>query len=195
MCFTCVFWCASVGHTMTALSLFLSLLLFVLSQVMRETDTQVKWPSKLKIGAKSKKGDKFLIYFSHTTSVLFVLSPSWQVFFCSHRLIYRFPWIYSNVQHFTHFKLFLSRSTCEGGGEESQCFGSQKKDTGSAGNKGEGSCTWFSQFDRTIMSTMYGWRHAFTRLSLRVIWKIILFQNLTCRKRLCSYCAHKGWIL
>lgn len=24
---------------------------------MRETDTQVKWPSKLKIGAKSKKGD------------------------------------------------------------------------------------------------------------------------------------------
>uniref|UniRef100_A0A3P8PDS4 SAM domain-containing protein n=1 Tax=Astatotilapia calliptera TaxID=8154 RepID=A0A3P8PDS4_ASTCA len=32
-----------------------SLLLSVLSQVMRETNTQVKWPSKLKIGAKSKK--------------------------------------------------------------------------------------------------------------------------------------------
>uniref|UniRef100_A0A3B5ANI9 Protein bicaudal C homolog 1-B-like n=1 Tax=Stegastes partitus TaxID=144197 RepID=A0A3B5ANI9_9TELE len=31
------------------------LLLFVLPQVMRETNTQVKWPSKLKIGAKSKK--------------------------------------------------------------------------------------------------------------------------------------------
>uniref|UniRef100_A0A672YMI6 Bicaudal C homolog 2 n=1 Tax=Sphaeramia orbicularis TaxID=375764 RepID=A0A672YMI6_9TELE len=30
-------------------------LLSVLLQVMRETDTQVKWPSKLKIGAKSKK--------------------------------------------------------------------------------------------------------------------------------------------
>lgn len=28
-----------------------------LSQVMRETGTQVKWPSKLKIGAKSKKGE------------------------------------------------------------------------------------------------------------------------------------------
>uniref|UniRef100_A0A672F3B9 Bicaudal C homolog 2 n=1 Tax=Salarias fasciatus TaxID=181472 RepID=A0A672F3B9_SALFA len=33
----------------------LTLLLFVLLQVMRETNTQVKWPSKLKIGAKSKK--------------------------------------------------------------------------------------------------------------------------------------------
>lgn len=36
-----------------------SLLLCVDQQVMKETDTQVKWPSKLKIGAKSKKGDSF----------------------------------------------------------------------------------------------------------------------------------------
>lgn len=35
---------------------FHALLSSVLPQVMRETDTQVKWPSKLKIGAKSKKG-------------------------------------------------------------------------------------------------------------------------------------------
>uniref|UniRef100_A0A3Q1BQ42 SAM domain-containing protein n=1 Tax=Amphiprion ocellaris TaxID=80972 RepID=A0A3Q1BQ42_AMPOC len=41
----------------TMLSCFVasSLLLFALPQVMRETNTQVKWPSKLKIGAKSKK--------------------------------------------------------------------------------------------------------------------------------------------
>lgn len=47
-------------------SVFVSyvLLLSVLPQVMRETDTQVKWPSKLKIGAKSKKGDK-LLYLSY----------------------------------------------------------------------------------------------------------------------------------
>uniref|UniRef100_A0A3Q1FHY9 Bicaudal C homolog 2 n=1 Tax=Acanthochromis polyacanthus TaxID=80966 RepID=A0A3Q1FHY9_9TELE len=41
----------------TMLSCFVasSLLLSALPQVMRETNTQVKWPSKLKIGAKSKK--------------------------------------------------------------------------------------------------------------------------------------------
>lgn len=43
--------------------LFLTHSLF---QVMRETHTQVKWPSKLKIGAKSKKGEWccnfFIIY-------------------------------------------------------------------------------------------------------------------------------------
>lgn len=41
-------------HTMTA-----PVLIFL--QVMRETKTQVKWPSKLKIGAKSKKGEKRVI--------------------------------------------------------------------------------------------------------------------------------------
>lgn len=29
-------------------------------QIMDETQTQIAWPSKLKIGAKSKKGDDFL---------------------------------------------------------------------------------------------------------------------------------------
>ncbi len=29
---------------------------FSVPQVMEETDTQIAWPSKLKIGAKSKKG-------------------------------------------------------------------------------------------------------------------------------------------
>lgn len=46
-----------VWHTMMPLFLLLS----APSQVMRETDTQVKWPSKLKIGAKSKKGDASLL--------------------------------------------------------------------------------------------------------------------------------------
>lgn len=67
----CVFGCVYVRHTMRALSLLLS----VLSQVMRETDTQVKWPSKLKIGAKSKKGDKSLLCFSHCFMSMFLLLP------------------------------------------------------------------------------------------------------------------------
>ena len=32
------------------------LILFSSIQIMRETDTTITWPSKLKIGAKSKKG-------------------------------------------------------------------------------------------------------------------------------------------
>lgn len=32
-----------------------------LLQIMDETQTQIAWPSKLKIGAKSKKGDDFLL--------------------------------------------------------------------------------------------------------------------------------------
>lgn len=72
--FTCVFRfvcdcvCVSSLHTITTLFSVLvspSLLLFVLPQVMKETDTKVKWPSKLKIGAKSKKGDKLFIFQSH----------------------------------------------------------------------------------------------------------------------------------
>lgn len=50
---------------MTALFLLLS----APSQVMRETDTQVKWPSKLKIGAKSKKGDESLLCSSSVSSL------------------------------------------------------------------------------------------------------------------------------
>jgi len=34
----------------------LTCVLFSSPQVMEETDTQIAWPSKLKIGAKSKKG-------------------------------------------------------------------------------------------------------------------------------------------
>lgn len=138
----CVFGCVYVRHTMRALSLLLS----VLSQVMRETDTQVKWPSKLKIGAKSKKGDKSLLCFSHCFMSVFLLLP---------QLISR--WFPMNIHPSIQFllikiKILFSRSTCEGRGEEKQCFGSQKKDTWSAGNKGEVSGTWFLQFFCTFMT-------------------------------------------
>lgn len=110
------------------------------SQVMRETDTQVKWPSKLKIGAKSKKGDGFLIHVSLTTIdtivncfVFFFL----QVFLFSH-IHFQARCIYTRCTE-TQF-ISLSRSTCEGGRKENQCFGSQKNDSGSAGNTGDSSC-------------------------------------------------------
>lgn len=81
-----------------------------LSQVMRETDTQVKWPSKLKIGAKSKKGESQCLFYAD----------------CG-------PTCNSSVKLST---LFLSRSTCEGGGNASQCVRGQEDDPGSSGNKG-----------------------------------------------------------
>lgn len=44
---------------------------------MRETNTQVKWPSKLKIGAKSKKGGKFFMFHSHQNQCsLFCVFPT-----------------------------------------------------------------------------------------------------------------------
>lgn len=64
------------------------------SQVMRETDTQVKWPSKLKIGAKSKKGDEPLLCSSCMSSV---------------------AGVQKSAQTFVEFP---HRSACEGGGEE-----------------------------------------------------------------------------
>ncbi|TNM98775.1 hypothetical protein fugu_013339 [Takifugu bimaculatus] len=65
-------------------------------RVMRETDTQVKWPSKLKIGAKSKKGDEPLLCSSCVSSltVAGVVQKSAQTFV-----------------EFPH------RSACEGGGK------------------------------------------------------------------------------
>ena len=50
------------------------------SQVMRETETQVKWPSKLKIGAKSKKGahlilSDFNLFILRLLFLTLVLSP------------------------------------------------------------------------------------------------------------------------
>lgn len=95
-----VFVCVSLRHTMPAPTLFLTLSsLSVLPQVMRETDTQVKWPSKLKIGAKSKKGEKFLIVQSHHISALCFVSFLSHVFLCSHKLIYHCPFTmtHSNV--------------------------------------------------------------------------------------------------
>lgn len=41
----------------------MSVLSHSLSQIMDETQTQIAWPSKLKIGAKSKKGIFFFHYF------------------------------------------------------------------------------------------------------------------------------------
>lgn len=67
--FACVPMCVSVSYNDGAVfvSLFRTPIVSCFSQVMRETDTQVKWPSKLKIGAKSKKGDGFSIHVSVTT--------------------------------------------------------------------------------------------------------------------------------
>lgn len=44
-----------------------------LLQIMDETQTQIAWPSKLKIGAKSKKGD--FSSFSYHFSIIFLLDP------------------------------------------------------------------------------------------------------------------------
>lgn len=71
----CLWWMEDLQMQIECLlkaeSLFLTHSLF---QVMRETHTQVKWPSKLKIGAKSKKGEWCLssftdphVRFKHTT--------------------------------------------------------------------------------------------------------------------------------
>lgn len=63
--------CVFAAHNDSPVLVSHSILLFVpVPQVMRETDTQVKWPSKLKIGAKSKKGDKFFVFQSHQISPL-----------------------------------------------------------------------------------------------------------------------------
>lgn len=55
----CMGWCYSRGKTPVFRTHILTPVFFwhVVLQVMVETNTQVKWPSKLKIGAKSKKGD------------------------------------------------------------------------------------------------------------------------------------------
>lgn len=89
---------------MTALFLLLS----APSQVMRETDTQVKWPSKLKIGAKSKKGDESLL----CSSCVLSLTVAGAVQKSAQTLV-----------EFSH------RSTREGGGEERRRHGSQKENT------------------------------------------------------------------
>lgn len=41
---------------------------------MDETQTQIAWPSKLKIGAKSKKGDCMLVLSSERFRVLVLIS-------------------------------------------------------------------------------------------------------------------------
>lgn len=78
-----------MAYNDTSVFVSYSLLLSVLPQVMRETDTQVKWPSKLKIGAKSKKGDKLykLLYLSYSLAVIRVLSLSFHIFLCYHKVI------------------------------------------------------------------------------------------------------------
>lgn len=50
----CLCWMEDLKMQIVCLLSFEFLSLF---QVMRETHTEVKWPSKLKIGAKSKKGE------------------------------------------------------------------------------------------------------------------------------------------
>lgn len=47
-----------------------------LLQIMDETQTQIAWPSKLKIGAKSKKGDDsfFLLLLLHLLLLLLLLA-------------------------------------------------------------------------------------------------------------------------
>lgn len=77
--------------------------------------------------------------------------------FCSRKLIYHSPQCTQMYSVKTEL-FFPCRSTCEGGREENQCFGSQKEDTRSAGNQGEGSAVWFSQFVETVTSTMYRWK-------------------------------------
>lgn len=72
VCSDCL--CVFVAYNDSPVFVSHPLLLFVFPQVMRETDTQVKWPSKLKIGAKSKKGDKVFVF--QPKSVLCVSSPS-----------------------------------------------------------------------------------------------------------------------
>lgn len=57
---------------------------FSLFQIMDETQTQIAWPSKLKIGAKSKKGDYFfflilLLYRIHALFPLFLPCVPWVV--------------------------------------------------------------------------------------------------------------------
>lgn len=47
---------------------------FILLQIMDETQTQIAWPSKLKIGAKSKKGVLFVSLFLVILSIL-ILDP------------------------------------------------------------------------------------------------------------------------
>lgn len=64
LCFVCN--CLNCDLRLFCLSLSPLHYCFVLPQVMSETNTQVKWPSKLKIGAKSKKGDKLLHTHTYT---------------------------------------------------------------------------------------------------------------------------------
>lgn len=74
--------CIFLAYNDASVFVSCALLLSALPQVMRETDTQVKWPSKLKIGAKSKKGDKLYKYFSYDLAAMHVLA-----FLCSHKVI------------------------------------------------------------------------------------------------------------
>lgn len=53
----------------------MSVLSHSLSQIMDETQTQIAWPSKLKIGAKSKKGIFFFHYFFFFVCISYFLHP------------------------------------------------------------------------------------------------------------------------
>lgn len=67
-------------------------------QVMEETDTQIAWPSKLKIGAKSKKGKTWCPSFETCSSEDFVclisllwglsVTPSLGMFTCTIHVYY-----------------------------------------------------------------------------------------------------------
>lgn len=63
---------------------------FLFKQIMEETNTQIAWPSKLKIGAKSKKGILFhSFYFYWVGLTLKEVVKPWNKQFCLLESLYR----------------------------------------------------------------------------------------------------------